>query len=139
MKYISLLLTVILFACSASKSTADKGKPVLRFDGLYLISSYASDKNYGYTEENPVMVGGVREGPSNERRYLNSLAGPNGEDLKFYRAGSCCPFKSKNGFDGVGLLDRYRVYWEGSKDTLSIYINMYDEGTLFIPHGLTSK
>lgn len=91
--------------------------------------------------KNPVEVGGVenREGPLNERRYLNALAGPNGEKVTYYRAGSCCPVKSKNGFRGIALLDNYRVTWEGSKDTVYIYINMYDYGVLKAPVGFTIK
>jgi nicotinic acid phosphoribosyltransferase len=79
-------------------------------------------------------VGGVdkQEGPLNERRFLDALVGPNGEEISYYRAGSCCPIKSKNDPFGVGsvLLDDYRVTWKGAKDTISIYINMYDYGTL---------
>jgi hypothetical protein len=79
-------------------------------------------------------------GPQNERRFLNALLGPNGEDIRYLRAGSCCPFKTPNGIlDGAGLLDRYRIYWTGGKDTLDIYINMYDQGDLMIPTGLTAK
>ena len=78
-------------------------------------------------------------GPVNERMYLNSLLGPEGQDLLFYRVGSCCPFKTKNGIFGSGLLDIYKVYWQGSKDTLTIYINMYDKARLMAPKGLKLK
>jgi hypothetical protein len=37
------------------------------------------------------------------------------------------------------MLDVYRIYWTGGKDTLDIYINMYDKGDLQIPVGLTAK
>jgi hypothetical protein len=56
------------------------------------------------------------------------------------RAGSCCPFKTPNGaFGGSGMLDRYRVTWASSSDTLDLYINMYDKGDLKIPLGLTGR
>jgi hypothetical protein len=87
-------------------------------------------------------VGGSKEssGPRNERRFLNSLSGPNGEDVQYFRAGSCCAFKTPNGLmDNTGMLDRYRLTWTGSSDTLNIYINMYDKGNLMIPAGLTAK
>ncbi|ULC59337.1 2-dehydro-3-deoxyphosphooctonate aldolase [Flaviramulus sp. BrNp1-15] len=93
--------------------------------------------------KNPVEVGGYKdsEGPRNERRFLNALAGPNGEKISYYRAGSCCPVKSDNDPFGFGsvMLDNYRVTWENSKDTVSIYINMYDSGKLKAPIGFTIK
>lgn len=47
--------------------------------------------------------------------------------------------KSKNGFMGSALLDRYRVTWENTLDTVSIYMNMYDYGELKAPVGFTIK
>jgi hypothetical protein len=31
------------------------------------------------------------------------------------------------------------VYWDGCKDTLDIYINMYDFGELYVPVGLKAR
>lgn len=39
----------------------------------------------------------------------------------------------------MAMLDNYRVTWEGSKDTVSIYINMYDYSELKAPVGFTIK
>jgi hypothetical protein len=132
-----------------SSTTADKGKghtrtkEIIMIDNnTYLLIDKTDDPTYGYEESNPVKVGGSREqsGPLNERRFLNGLAGPNGEAIRYFRAGSCCAFKTPNGlFDNTGMLDRYRVFWEGGKDTLNIFINMYDKGDLKIPKGLTAK
>jgi hypothetical protein len=111
-------------------------------DNTYLLTETTDDKSYAFDKSNPVKVGGSNEssGPKNERRFLNALLGPNGEEIKYVRAGSCCPFKTPNGFiDNTGMLDRYRVTWNGSSDTLDIYINMYDKGDLKIPIGLTAR
>lgn len=89
-----------------------------------------------------MKAGGIKEnsGPRNERRYLNALLGPEGQEVKYARAGSCCPFKTPNGMlDNTGMLDRYRLTWAGSADTVDIYINMYDKGDLRIPVGLKAK
>jgi len=140
-------LGILLFlaSCSSSQPTsAYKGVPqTLTEDNTFVITITSDDETYGLTPENPVEVGGVStmEGPLNERRYLNALAGPNGEKLSYYRAGSCCPIKSDAdplGFGSV-MLDNYRVSWKGSKDTVSIYINMYDSGLLKAPVGFTIK
>lgn len=148
-----LLLTVLALCCTACASQKKQGsidRPgdsrtrQLSYmdDNTYFLEELSEEESYGYQESNPVKVGGAKEnaGPKNERRFLNALSGPNGEELKYFRAGSCCPFKTPNGLLGnTGLLDRYRVYWEGSKDTLDIYINMYDEGDLKIPVGLNGR
>src|SRR5690606_21201183 len=49
--------------------------------GVCIIST---DDTYGYTEENPIKVGGSSfDGPSRERAYLDNLLGPNGESLSY--------------------------------------------------------
>jgi len=111
-------------------------------DNTYLLTETTADKSYGYNKFNPIKVGGSKEssGPRNERRFLNAMLGPNGEEVKYFRAGSCCAFKTPNGLmDNTGMLDRYRLTWTGSSDTLSIYLNMYDKGDLMVPVGLTAK
>ena len=137
-KLVYIGITFALLACSATKKTV---KTQLIDQQTFLLTEISTNPSYGLSEKNPVEVGGVenREGPINERRYLNALAGPNGEKVTYYRAGSCCPVKSKNGFRGIAMLDNYRVTWEGSKDTVSIYINMYDYGVLKAPVGFTIK
>ncbi|BDD06793.1 hypothetical protein [Aureibacter tunicatorum] len=139
MKYFFLsLLVTFLAACSTSKKIA---KPVLLNQQTFLLTEISTDPSYGFSKDNPISVGGVKEsqGPLNERRYLNALAGPNGETVDYERETSCCPIKSENGFLGMAMLDIYRVTWEGSKDTLSIYINMYDHDKLKAPKGFSIK
>lgn len=145
MKKISLLC-VLALACHSPKKVSVSGGGDTRTQKIemynsttYLLTETTADSTYGFSMTNPVKVGGAKksEGPLNERRYLNGLLGPNGEVVDYFRAGSCCAFESKNGFMGTGLLDRYRVFWKGS-DTFNIYINMYDEGNLYVPVGFTA-
>lgn len=142
MNKISLIVATLLFiSCTTTKSTFVKTN--LLDNSTFELNEISTDPTYGFSEKNPIQVGGVadNEGPLNERRYLNALAGPNGEAVTYYRAGSCCPIKSNsNPFGGnTVMLDNYRVTWEGSKDTVSIYINMYDSGELKAPKGFTIK
>lgn len=139
-KQITITLLGVLFiftSCGTTKETAIAQPQILRDYNTFLITEISNDKTYGLTPENPVEVGGVKdsEGPLNERRYLNALTGPNGEKISYFRAGSCCPVNSENGFMGKAMLDNYRVSWENSKDTVSIFINMYDSGKLKAPFG----
>ena len=115
----------LLSACSTSQKTAEK-------------TENKKSGKYGYSEDNPIKVGGVNNGPANERKYLNSLTGPNGEKISFNRKGSCCPFETKNS-DYGGMLDRYAVSYEGKKDTVFLYLNMYDKEKLEAPEGFVLK
>lgn len=136
-----LTACLVVFVIAACSSTKNLSKAQLRPNGAFVITEISTDDSYGLSPENPVEVGGVdkSEGPTNERRYLDALAGPNGERLRYFRAGSCCPVKSDNGFSGIAMLDNYRVTWEGANDTISIFINMYDYGELKAPVGFTIK
>ena len=130
---IYLGMVIFLISCSATKTGLNQ--PNLRDEQTFLLKEISTDPTYG-TNKNPVQTG---DGPTSERRFLNALTGPNGERISYYRAGSCCPVKSKKGFMGMAMLDNYRVTWEGSKDTVSIYINMYDYSELKAPVGFTIK
>ena len=139
-KYIYLAFVLLTLSCSTSKQII---KTNLKDNQTFDLIEISNDPTYGFSEKNPIQVGGVdkQSGPLNERRFLNALAGPNGEEVEYFRSGSCCPIKSKNDPLGFGqvMLDNYRVTWKGSKDTVSIYINMYDYGSLKAPKGLTIK
>lgn len=119
---------IFLLSCSTTK-------PRLLDDQTFLLTKISTDPTYG-TAQNPIQTG---SGPTSERRYLNALAGPNGEQISYHREGSCCPVKSKKGFMGMAMLDHYRVTWEGAEDTVSIFINMYDYTELKAPVGFTIK
>ncbi|TRW24879.1 2-dehydro-3-deoxyphosphooctonate aldolase [Flavobacterium zepuense] len=95
--------------------------------------------DYGYSENNPIKVGGVGDGPANERAYLNRLKGPNGERITYTRNGSCCHFETSKGFLGMGLLDIYMVTVQGDSVPKKLYINMYDKAKLYAPKGFLIK
>jgi hypothetical protein len=139
MKQLAILIIIVL-ACSCSTSNKVTKAKLLDRE-TFLLTEVSTDTAYGLSEKKPVEVGGVdkSEGPLNERRFLNALAGPNGEKVSYYRKGSCCPVKSAKGFMGFAMLDNYRVTWEGSTDTVSIFINMYDQGQLKAPFGFTIR
>lgn len=155
--YILSAVIVLLLACKTKDAPIVKGgskqadndkkgstgqrAPLLN-QNAFLITKTTNDKTYAYSPKNPVKVGGVvdSEGPLNERRFINGLRGPKGEVLQFTRSGSCCSFNTPNGFiNNTGLLDHYLIYWDGCKDTLDIYINMYDFGELYVPVGLKAR
>ncbi|MDH6354410.1 hypothetical protein M2132_000738 [Dysgonomonas sp. PH5-45] len=146
--YTCLVAVLVSFSsCKTTESTnTDTGKKKNVVHKLYnketfKIEKYSEDKSYGYTEENPIKVGGAlkSKGPENERRFLNALAGPNGEVITYIRGGNCCPFETENGFLGGGLLDKYIISYKGLKENITLYINMYDSEELAVPVGFKLK
>lgn len=106
----------------------------------FLLTSISDDKTYGVTAENPINVGGGYEtGVQNQRTYLNSILGPNGEPIRYQRLGSCCSFRTSNNEMGLGMLDQYQVTWEGQRKPVVLFINLYDEGPLEAPKGFSLR
>ena len=140
MKRLCFFLITCMFIISC-KTAEQNTKHVLTSENSFLITEVSTDKTYGYTESNPIKVGSktMEDGPLNERRFLNALAGPGGEPIKYERLGSCCFFSTKNGFMGGGLLDKYEVTWTGQREPVVLYLNMYDPGPLKCPVGFTIR
>jgi hypothetical protein len=128
--------TAILASTSTPPGYYEKVQKTVAQAALSVGSKNAS---YGFTAESPIKVGGGMDGGvRGEQSYLNALRGPQGQAITYQRRGSCCPFKTLNGLlNNTGMLDAYSVTWEGNAKPLTLYINMYDKGDLFIPVGLT--
>ncbi len=122
-----------------SNPTLDKPSARMLDDNTFQLEGISNDPTYAYDEKNAVKVGGVATGPTNERRYLNALLGPNGEKISYTRLGSCCPTPSKNGLMGSAILDIYEIKYKGLDKPIRLYINMYDPGILKAPKGFTYK
>lgn len=122
-KIFLLALVVALAGCASGKGGA----------------SGAPSDDYGYTESNPIKVGGTTDGPLMQRKFLNSLTGPNGEAVTYERSGSCCPFDSANSPFGMGMLDIYIVKIEGDDTPKKLYLNMYEKKKLYAPKGFKFK
>lgn len=133
---IYFITLVLLISCASGNKQL---KTPLWVDKAFILTEISTDSLYGYSEKHPIEVAGASEksGPLNERRFLSALAGPNGEQITYYRIGSCCPVKSDKGFMGVAMLDKYEISWDGAKSPIILYLNMYDGGVLKAPVGLT--
>lgn len=137
MRYSILFAFGFLVLCSSCGTMKNATLPG---NGPITISSISTDNSYG-SAQNPILVGGVSDsqGPANERRYLDLLAGPNGEKITYTRTKSCCPFSTENSAMGEGLLDIYAISYDGLETPIELYINMYDYETLYAPVGLTIR
>jgi hypothetical protein len=88
----------------------------------------SDDETYGYTEANPIRVGGGDfDGPPRERAYLDNLRGPNGEPISYSRLKS---FES-----GDTILDSYEI--TVLEDTVTLYLDEYSYTEPQAPIGFT--
>lgn len=131
----------VLFGLGLSQTSADpdlwKDSGELAFttlvDSIRFIDAggtcpISADPTYGYSEENPIRVGGdFLSGVSRERAYLDHLRGPNGESLSYERLGSIP--------SGDVILDIYKVTAPGENETL--YLDLYNYSELLAPIGFT--
>lgn len=91
------------------------------------------DATYGYSRENPIKVGGLQVvGPSRQRRFLQSLAGPAGQPITFRRVGSVAP---PEGVQNV-ILDQWQVTYAGAAGPIHLYIDQYRWDPPKAPRGL---
>lgn len=138
----------ILFvsSCVSTKSTlmnVDNNAPIptLSKEGFFALTNFSKDKKYGYDKDYPINVF-YRNSNSediNQKRFLNALAGPNGEVISYTKTGICCPFPSKNVVTGGGFLDVYEITYKGLKMPIILYLNRYERGELSVPVGFGLK
>jgi hypothetical protein len=147
--FVYLSLCLFILSCGTKKNNGSTKNNLgyvnnakMLNESTYLLTVKTSDKEYAFTPQKPVCVGGAKgnSGPLNERRFLNALLGPKGERVSYSRIGSCCGFKTPNALIGDGgLLDKYKVWIEGTTDTTIMYLNMYDADEMFIPVGYSAR
>ena len=148
MKKIIALITILFIttSCVSTQSTIknvddNAPNPKVTDNNTFVITDYSKDKKYGYDKDYPVNIfyGDTRNEFLNQQRFLNALAGPNGEKITYTKLESCCPFPTKRSEMGAGLLDVYELRWEGQKNPITLYLNIYEKGILMIPVGLSLK
>jgi hypothetical protein len=146
-KYFTLLLLMVLgSSCVSTKSTLknvddNAPEPKLNADNTFVITSYSQNKKYGYDKDYPINLfyKNTKSESLNQERFLNALAGPNGEKISYTKLETCCPFPTKRTDIGVGFLDLYEIRWDGQREPLKLYLNMHEKGALLVPMGLTLK
>ena len=144
-KIISLIAMSFWFiSCSSTKSTlknVDNNAPTPKLlnNTTFIITQYSQDKKYGYDKDYPVNIfyGTTKNDTINQDRFLNALAGPKGEKITYTKLESCCPFPTKRSEMGAGFLDVYELKWEGQKNPVILYLNIYEKGILMVPMGLS--
>nr|WP_315241883.1 2-dehydro-3-deoxyphosphooctonate aldolase [uncultured Flavobacterium sp.] len=148
MKKITILIVLLIAvtSCVSTKSTlknVDDNAPdlVLSKNNTFVIKEFSKDKKYGYNPDYPINIfyRNTKDETLNEIRFLNALAGPNGEKITYTRLETCCPFPTKRSDMGAGFLNVYELKWEGQKKPITLYLNIYEKGILMVPMGLNLK
>ena len=111
----------------------------------------STDSSYGYTAQNALKLKKGNQGKSMAYSYhfLSGLKTQDNQTLKLlFQAAVDDPnykqpfIKLNNRFTGMpingklGLLDKYVFLTSNTKDTLRIFVNVYNKGTLMLPIGL---
>ncbi|MFB9080043.1 2-dehydro-3-deoxyphosphooctonate aldolase [Flavobacterium procerum] len=141
-----IILLIAMTSCVSTKSTlknVDDNAPdlVLKKNNTFAITLFSNDKKYGYDPDYPVNIffRNTTDEALNETRFLNALAGPNGEKITYTRLETCCPFPTKRSNMGAGFLNVYELKWDGQKKPVKLYLNIYEKGILMVPMGLSIK
>lgn len=141
-----IVFFLLLTSCTSTKSTlknVDNNAPVPKLinNDTFAITEYSKNNKYGYDKDYPINIfyGNTKNETINQQRFLNALAGPKGEKITYTKLESCCPFPTKRNEMGAGFLDIYELKWEGQRNPVLLYLNIYERGLLMIPVGLTLK
>jgi len=137
---------VLTVSCVSTRNTIrniDDTAPdlVLTKANTFVITEYSKDPKYGYNKDYPINIfyKNVNNDSINQPRFLNALAGPNGEKITYTKLENCCPFPTKKNEMGVGMLDVYELSWKGQTKPVRLYLNIYEKGYVKVPLGLSLK
>lgn len=108
----------------------------------------SADSSYGYTKTNPLPLKKGDMGKSISRTYafLAGLKTSDQQDLQIINRYSTqkpdfkpSSIRLRNGLPlngNLGILDVYTLVSSVTKDTLMLYVDIYEKGTLMVPKGL---
>lgn len=139
-----MLVLLIFSSCISTKLTIkniDENAPNLTLlpNNTFEISGFSKDVKYGYDKDYPINLffQNLDSETVNLERFLNALAGPNGEKLRYKKLENCCPFPTKRTEMGAGMLDVYEITWNESEKSKIIYLNRFEKSILMVPVGLS--
>jgi len=113
--------------------------------------SNASDSSYGYSAEKPLRLknGNVEKSVANSYHFISGLKTQDDQDLKVLSRSTVADPNYKkpaiqinNRFTGMplngkaGMLDKYVFLTSNTKDTITLFVDLYNKGTLMLPAGL---
>lgn len=102
------------------------------------------DKKYGFSPKKPIKVGRSEYGggSGNEKAYFDLLLDAQGNSIEYKKLGSCCSYKSENGFLGNALLNRYEITYklkDRSMQKSIVFVTHFDFENPKVLFGFSSK
>lgn len=141
MKMILQLVSVVaLFAladgASAQQPAQVQVKPGMpaAVDRTIRLEGQAPDPSYGYSQKNPILLGGMAERDFDKRveTYFGLLFSADGQPFKVVLNETCCQFRTS---DGVQTLQMIEAGPDGARP-FRFYVNGFQAGPLHAPRGL---
>ena len=132
-KHLNRSIGIIILLALASFSLRDEPK--------FEIKGTSKDKKYGYSESEPIKVGGGTSA-GYHFMFLEHLRGPNGETLEVSRIGSCGTYPNPDTTltkFKEGVLTCFSINCAAFKKPRVLYLDKYRNGDLYIPKDLTWK
>lgn len=115
-----LVLSALLLAPGAARAAQPPPQPC----------AVSTDPDYARTAEKPAQVGGSPVfGGARQRRYLESLRGPEGQAVRFTR------LPAVDAPDGETLIDRYEITYDGLDTPVILFLDWYRYTALTAPRG----
>ncbi|MGV3611440.1 MAG: hypothetical protein ACO1N0_10850 [Fluviicola sp.] len=114
---------------------------VLRDEPKFEIKGTSKNKNYAYSENDPIRVGGGTSA-GYHFMFLGHLQGPNGEKLEVSRIGSCGTYPNPDTTltkFKEGVLTCFSINCPAFKKPRTLYFDKYRTGDLYVPKDLTWK
>ena len=118
---------LLLCACAA--------KPPVQFK----VTDVAMDKTYGYSQHNPIKVGGWAQGRGADHRdwFFKVLRGPQGQPVSYVSNGTCCSFSTNDSAEPLGYLEVVLVTYKGIGSPVLLYVDTVNFDAPKAPVGFT--
>lgn len=118
---------LLLCACAA--------KPPVQFE----ITEVATDKTYGYSQHNPIKVGGSTQGRGADHRdwFFKVLRGPQGQPVSYVSNSTCCSFSTNSSAEPLGYLEVVLVTYKGIGSPVLLYVDTVNFDAPKAPVGFT--
>jgi hypothetical protein len=130
------LFGVIAAAAIAAPLATTRAQGQTPSGGPQKACTISTDPDYGLSPSKPVRVGGgALYVAARERRYLEALRGPAGQQISFKRLGQTRPPGA--GPNSLDIIDDWQITYEGLEKPISIYIDAYRYGEPRAPVGFT--
>jgi len=118
---------LFFWACAA--------KPPVQFE----VTEVATDKTYGFSQHNPIKVGGSTQSRGTDHRdwFFKFLRGPKGQPVSYVSSSTCCAFPTNSTAEPLGYLEVVVVTYKGIGSPAILYVDTVNFDAPKAPVGFT--